>query len=68
MLIACLIVVVFCLMIRLTMITHLFFVFIGVNRNAVNRLLARKRGAHIAPLPHFRDTKFVGFTLRIRIQ
>ena len=66
--IACLIVVVFCLMIRLTMTTHLFFVFIGVNRNTVNRLLARERGAHIAPLPHFRDTKLVGFTLRIRIQ
>ena len=66
--IACLIVVVFCLMIRLTMTTHLFFVFIGVNRNAVNRLLARERGAHIAPLPHFRDTKLVGFALRIRIQ
>ena len=66
--IACLIVVVFCLMIRLTMTTHLFFVFIGVNRNTVNRLLARERGAHIAPLPHFRDTKLVGFTLRIRVQ
>ena len=50
------------------LIAMLIAVLIGMNWNTVNRLLTRKRGANIAPLPYFRDTELVGFTLRIRIQ
>ena len=55
-------------MLIVVIIAMLIAVLIGMNWNTVNRLLTRKRGANIAPLPYFRDTELVGFTLRIRIQ
>ena len=70
-LIAVLIVVVIAMLIVVIiamLIAMLIAVLIGMNWNTVNRLLTRKRGANIAPLPYFRDTELVGFTLRIRIQ
>ena len=71
MVIAVLIVVVIVVVIAMlivVIIAMLIAVLIGMNWNTVNRLLTRKRGANIAPLPYFRDTELVGFTLRIRIQ
>ena len=65
--IAMLIVVIIAMLIAV-IIAMLIAVLIGMNWNTVNRLLTRKRGANIAPLPYFRDTELVGFTLRIRIQ
>ena len=62
------VIVVVIAMLIVVIIAMLIAVLIGMNWNTVNRLLTRKRGANIAPLPYFRDTELVGFTLRIRIQ
>ena len=62
------VIVVVIAMLIVVIIAMLIAVRIGMNWNTVNRLLTRKRGANIAPLPYFRDTELVGFTLRIRIQ